>query len=139
MRVLSNGWFADVFLVKIVSDLETTSNEAYEKQKTAGKKINSINQRGLNTIRQKVRKLVKEEPYNHDVEKYRADPEGFMKEIIPDATQVVKTKKKTVEFVDHAADGDDEGFETVGRDGKALAYTPESILKSKFDFGCDRD
>jgi translation initiation factor 3 subunit C len=132
--------FADASLVKVVSDLETTSNEAYEKQKTAAKKINSINQRGLNTVRQKVRKLVKEEPYIHDVEKYRADPDGFMKEIILDTTPVAKTKKKTVEFVDNAADGDDEGFETVGRDGKALAYTPESILKSKlFDFRADRD
>jgi translation initiation factor 3 subunit C len=116
-----------------VSDLETQSNEAYEKQKTAAKKINSINQRGLNTVRQKVRKLVKEEPYNHDVEKFRADPEGFMKEVIPDAAQVAKPKKKkAVDFVDDTAGGDDEGFETVGRDGKALAYTPESILKSTF-------
>jgi translation initiation factor 3 subunit C len=122
-------------LVKVVSDLETQSNEAYEKQKGASKKINSINQRGLNSIRQKVRKLVKEEPYNHDVEKFRADPDAFMKEVIPDVTQVVKPKKKkVVDFLDDAVGGDDEGFETVGRDGKALAYTPESILKSMSSF-----
>jgi len=67
----------------------------------------------------------------HDVEKYRADPDAFMKEeIIETKEPKAKSKKTTFELIDNAATGDDDGFETVGRDGKTLAYTPESILKS---------
>jgi hypothetical protein len=77
--------------------------------------------------------MVKEEPYVQDVQKYHADPDGFMKEEVIQEKPAGKAKAKKTTFQDvDAAQFDDTGFETVGRDGKALAYTPESILKSKY-------
>ncbi|KAF2665791.1 eukaryotic translation initiation factor 3 subunit 8 [Microthyrium microscopicum] len=117
---------------KTLADLETASNEAYEKQKAAPKKANAVQQRGLNAVRQKVRKLVKEEPYQTDVDKYRADPDDFMKEETVTVVEKTKTKAKRIEFeaINNTAGDDDDGFETVGRDGKALSYTTESVLKN---------
>jgi hypothetical protein len=40
--------------------------------------------------------------------------------------------KKTAFEIEEESHMDDTGFETVGRDGKVVAYTPESILKSMF-------
>ena len=76
--------------------------------------------------------MVKEEPYAPDVQKFRADPDDFMKEeVIQDKpSSKPRVKKTAFERLDDDGLGDDQGFETVGRDGKALAYTPESILKS---------
>jgi hypothetical protein len=77
--------------------------------------------------------MVKEEPYAQDVQKYHADPDAFMKEeIIQKPAGKAKAKKTAFQEYDTASQFDDAGFETVGRDGKALAYTPESILKSMF-------
>jgi translation initiation factor 3 subunit C len=122
-----------------LADLETSSNEAYEKQKTATKKANAVTQRGLNAVRQKVRKLTKEAPFAADVEKYKKSPEAFMKE--DEAIITAKTSKKSKKVVLDTSDlagGDDDGFEVVGRDGKALTYTPESILKNLRSIGESR-
>jgi hypothetical protein len=75
--------------------------------------------------------MIKEPDYVADVEKYQADPDGFMEEEVPAETpKTPKTKRVTV--ADDTATAEDlEGFEVVGRDGKAVAFTPESILKSK--------
>jgi translation initiation factor 3 subunit C len=98
--------------------------------------MNATNQKGLNAVRQKIRRLTKDEPFAKDVEKYRSDPEAFMKteaaaETI--ATPKRKARKIAFDLIDNTAGPDDEGFEVVGRDGKAMAYTPESILKSTFE------
>ena len=55
-----------------------------------------------------------------------------MQDVVEEATAESKQKAKrpTIETVDNSAAPDDEGFEIVGRDGKAVAYTPESILKN---------
>jgi translation initiation factor 3 subunit C len=76
--------------------------------------------------------MVKEEPYAPEVQKFRADPDEFMKEVVIQDKPSTKSRPKKVTFTGYAEDeqADDQGFETVGRDGKALAYTPESILKS---------
>jgi translation initiation factor 3 subunit C len=116
----------------VLSDLESSSNEAYEKQKSSTKKWAADKQRGLTAVRQKVRRLIKEPAYSPDLEKYHADADAFMKEevvAIEEVTKKPKTKRTT--FEGPAADADDlEGFQSVGRDGKALAFTPESILKN---------
>jgi translation initiation factor 3 subunit C len=120
------------FYIKVLSDLNTSSNEAYDKQKSTGKKVAADKQRGLNAVRQKVRRMVKEPPYAQDVEKYQADAEAFMQEEeAPEIVASIKTKAKRVPIDEVVAGDDNEGFETVGRDGKVLAFTPESILKSK--------
>ncbi|KAF2398254.1 hypothetical protein EJ06DRAFT_544028 [Trichodelitschia bisporula] len=116
--------------IKTLVDLEAAVTEAYEKQKVTPKKMNALNSKSLNAVRQKIRKLTKDEQYSKDVEAYRKDSEAFLKEEavieIP-----VPTKKTKVNLLlgDAIIDADDAGFEVVGPGGKTLIYTPESILK----------
>jgi translation initiation factor 3 subunit C len=75
--------------------------------------------------------MVKEEPYTSDIAKFRADPEEYMKEEVQVDKPTSKTPKlKRVVFDEDEGADDAGGFVSVGRDGKALSYTPESILKS---------
>lgn len=78
-------------------------------------------------MKQKIKKNNKE--YITEIDKYREDKDAFMES--EDEEEVVakpKTKKRDQQI--NIDDGlDDDGFATVGRGGKALVYTPESILK----------
>lgn len=114
--------------VKTISDLEDLMNEAIAKQKVSTKKMNATNARGLNAMKQKIKRNNKD--YTTEIEKYREDKFDYMmseeeEEIVP----VEKTKKPKVLYAEGIDAGDDEGFSTVGRGGKTLQYTPESILK----------
>ncbi|KAF2432749.1 eukaryotic translation initiation factor 3 subunit C [Tothia fuscella] len=116
--------------IKVLSDLEANVTEAYEKQKVTPKKMNALNSKALNATRQKVRKLTREDQYTKDIEAYRTDAESFMKEEA--VIEIPEPKKKKVVNLaagESITDADLEGFEVVGPGGKALIYTPESILK----------
>lgn len=102
-------------------------NDTIAKQKVSTKKMNATNARGLNAMKQKIKRNNRE--YITEIEKYRADKEEYMmSEEEEEAVPVEKVKKPKTLYVDGDV-GDDEGFSTVGRGGKALQYTPESILK----------
>lgn len=112
-----------------MSDLEDLMNEAIAKQKVSTKKMNATNARGLNAMKQKIKRNNKD--YTTEIEKYREDKFDYMMseeedEVVP----IEKTKKPKVSYAEGIEDGDDEGFSTVGRGGKTLQYTPESILKN---------
>ncbi|GME63526.1 hypothetical protein GTA08_BOTSDO05563 [Neofusicoccum parvum] len=116
--------------IKAVAELETTMLETIEKQKVTPKKMNATNTRGLNAVRQRLRKL--KQDYASEIEKFKADPEKFMQdEVVEEVVQTPKrkTQKQLLALADQAGEGDDEGFTTVGPSGKAMVYTPESILK----------
>jgi len=102
-------------------------NETLEKQKVTPKKMNAINTRGLNAVRQKIRKNNKE--YSKDIDAYRADKDAFMREEVIEPPKEKKEKKPKVDFAPEGADDDDDGFTIVDARGKAVQYTPESILK----------
>jgi translation initiation factor 3 subunit C len=118
--------------IKAVADLETVMLETIDKQKVTPKKMNAINTRGLNAVRQSIRKNNKE--YAKDIDAYRANEEDFMREKAPE--EVKKTAKRAKPgfvpeaFVGDAAEGADDGFITVGAGGRAVQYTPEGILKT---------
>lgn len=102
-------------------------NETISKQKVTPKKMNATNARGLNAVKQKVKKVTKD--YQTQVDAFKADEDEFMKS---DEEVVVKSKKAKVAvdtFADEALAEDDDGFATVGKGGKALQFTPESIFK----------
>lgn len=108
--------------------MEDFTNETLAKQKVSTKKFNATNSRGLNAMKQKVRKNNKE--YATEIEKYREDKAEYMfseeeEEVVP----VEKPKKTKSVYVDSTEPGDEEGFTTMGPRGKILQYTPESILK----------
>ena len=117
--------------VKTVADLEDFVTETVAKQKTQAKKMNASNQKGFNAVKQRIKKNNKE--YAAQIEKYRAAKEDYM-----EAEEEKEERKpaapaprpaKVERFEPSVAAVEDDGFATVGRGGKTLQYTPESILK----------
>jgi translation initiation factor 3 subunit C len=88
-----------------------------------------MNARGLNAVKQRIKKNNKD--FQKDIDAYKADKDGFMESEEEEDVPVPKTKKpKTVPgALDLAFDDDDAGFSTVGKGGRTLQFTPESILK----------
>ncbi|KAL3492002.1 eukaryotic translation initiation factor 3 subunit EifCc [Aspergillus germanicus] len=130
VKVLQSGPVPRIY-VKTVADLEDFVNETVAKQKSSNKKMNASNAKGFNAIKQKIKKNNKD--YATQVEKYRANKDAYLDEEEeevkkPAPTAPRLTKLERVE-APAAAPGDDDGFATVGRGGKTLQYTPESILK----------
>jgi translation initiation factor 3 subunit C len=94
-------------------------------------KMNALNAKALNSLRQKIRKILREENYAKEVETYREDPDAFMEEEEEEVVEKPKSRSSGGLALGASAGGDDDtGFEVVGPGGKALAYTPESILKN---------
>src|SRR5205814_3256641 len=62
--------------IKAIADLEDFMNETIAKQKVTPKKMNATNARGLNAVKQRIRKNNKD--YASLIEEYRNDKEGFM-------------------------------------------------------------
>lgn len=128
-KVIQQGGTPKIY-IKIIADLEDLVNETNEKQKSSGKKMNANNARGFNAMKQKIKKNNKE--YITEVDKYREDKDAFMEsededeETQPQARQSRRERALGTQIDDQL---DDEGFATVGRGGRALVYTPESILK----------
>ncbi|KAL2866896.1 translation initiation factor eIF3 core subunit c [Aspergillus lucknowensis] len=130
VKVIQSGPVPKIY-VKTVADLEDFVNEAVTKQKSSNKKMNASNAKGFNAIKQKIKKNNKE--YTAQIEKYRANKEDYLesdeeevKKPAPSAPRLTKLERIEAPA---AAPGDDDGFATVGRGGKTLQYTPESILK----------
>lgn len=104
-------------------------NEALAKQKVTSKKMNATQARALNAVKQKIKKTNKD--YQTQIDAYRNDKNDFMESSDEEVVPAPKPKK-VVKIADVQADeeeGDDEGFATVGKGGRALTYTPESIFK----------
>jgi len=95
------------------------------KDKVTAKKMNATNARALNTIKQRVKR--NNRSYESQIEAYRKDKEGFMVEEKEEAVPTPRAPR--TQDPDAFEDGDDEGFSLVGRGGRTLVYTPESIFK----------
>ncbi|KXH35937.1 eukaryotic translation initiation factor 3 subunit 8, partial [Colletotrichum simmondsii] len=129
---LQEGGKTPKVYIKAVAELEEYMNEAIAKQKVtpAKKGMNATSARGLNAVKQKIKKIVKD--YQSQIDAYKADKDAFMESEEEEEKPAPKAKK-TARFVDtteEAAVGDDdEGFATVGKGGRTLQFTPESIFK----------
>lgn len=99
------------------------------KDKVAAKKMNAANARALNAIKQRLKR--NNRAYEKEIEEYKKDKEAFMVEekeveiFIPK----IRTVKGPTENIAPEGEDDDEGFEAVGKGGKTLKFTPESIFK----------
>ena len=103
-------------------------NETIAKQKVSTRKMNATNARGLNAMKQKIKRNNKD--HQAEIDKFREDKfEYMMSEEEEEVVPVEKTKKSKAVYTEGIDIRDDEGFSTVGRGGKTLQYTPESILK----------
>ncbi|KAL5115061.1 Translation initiation factor 3 subunit c [Pleosporales sp. CAS-2024a] len=117
--------------IQAIADLETVVLETHEKQKVTPKKMNAVNTRGFNAVRQKVKKHNRD--FQKDIDLYRENKDDFMRET-EEVEAAPKEKKKTKSKIpqlgtDIVEDATDDGFITVGAGGKAVQYTPEGILK----------
>ncbi|KAF4975128.1 hypothetical protein FZEAL_8043 [Fusarium zealandicum] len=115
--------------IRIIAELEDFMNESLAKQKVTPKKMNATQARALNAVKQKIKKNNKE--YQTQIDAYRGDKDGYM-DSSDDEPVVAAPKPKKVSLQVEAApteDFDDEGFATVGKGGRTLQYTPESIFK----------
>ena len=114
--------------IKTIADLEDFMNEAIAKQKVSTKKMNATNAKGLNAMKQKIKRNNKD--YMAEIEKYREDKgEYMMSDEEEEVTPPPRVKKSRPVYVDGIEGADDEGFSTVGKGGRTLQYTAESIFK----------
>ena len=113
--------------IRIIADLEEFMNDTIDRQKVSTKKMNATNAKGLNAMKQKIKRNNKD--YATEIGKYREDKFEYMmssdeEEIAP----VEKSRSKRDIYVTDVPGEDDQGFSTVGRGGRTLQYTPESIF-----------
>ncbi|KAF7533531.1 hypothetical protein G7054_g7016 [Neopestalotiopsis clavispora] len=113
--------------IKALVELEDFMNETISKQKVTPKKMNATNARGLNAVKQKIRKLTKD--YQTQVDAFKADEDDFMKSEDEAPKPKAKKPKASDVYIEAPAVEDDGEFATVGKGGKALQFTPESIFK----------
>lgn len=116
--------------IKAIAELEDFMNETLAKQKVTPKKMNATNARGLNAVKQRIKKNNKD--YQKDIDAYRANKDEFMEsdeepEVV--APKPKKAKAVAVAYTEETAAGGDDGFTTVLKGGRGLLPTPESILK----------
>jgi translation initiation factor 3 subunit C len=113
--------------VKAIAELEDFMNETIAKQKVSTKKMNATNARGLNAVKQRIKKNNKE--FQKEIDAYNADKDEFMESDEEEEVVVEKKPKKSSGPSLPRDPLDDEGFSTVGPGGRTLQFTPESILK----------
>ncbi len=126
IKLVQAGTMPKIY-VKAIADLEDFMNETIAKQKVSTKKMNATNSRGLNAVKQRIKRNNKD--YAKDIDRYREDKDAYMESDDEEPAAPVDKIKKPAQTVDLDELADDEGFATVGRGGKALQYTAESILK----------
>ncbi|TFK90565.1 eukaryotic translation initiation factor 3 subunit 8 [Polyporus arcularius HHB13444] len=116
------------FYLRTLIDLEKSLNAAVAKDKESKKKMNASNARALTAVKQKVKKVAKE--FESELKRYQEDPEAFERDFqatfVPEVAAPAKTKKAKKGDEDE----EDEDFTTVGKGGKAIQFTPESIFKN---------
>ncbi|KAH0827788.1 eukaryotic translation initiation factor 3 subunit 8 N-terminus-domain-containing protein [Lanmaoa asiatica] len=124
------------FFLKTLTNLEDSLNAALAKEKEAKKKMNAVNARALNSMKQKVKKSMKE--YEKEMSQYQADPEAFEREYTlhshPVDVASAKAAKKPKKFADSGSEDEnsaaEDQFTTVGKGGKAMQFTADAIFKT---------
>ncbi|KAI9024397.1 eukaryotic translation initiation factor 3 subunit 8 N-terminus-domain-containing protein [Phycomyces nitens] len=120
------------FYIKILADLDDFMQETLQKEKSAKKKMSAGNNKAVNAMRQKLKKINKQ--YEKSIAEYKKDPEAFMveaeEEEIPEP--VIKKKVTPSEKVSAAATEEvDDGFTSVGKGGKAVIEVTNETLLTK--------
>lgn len=73
------------FFLKTLTNLEDSLNAALAKEKEAKKKMNAVNARALNSMKQKVKKSTKE--YEKEVSQYQAVRNAFKYVVLPQTSR----------------------------------------------------
>lgn len=102
-------------------------NESLAKQKVTPKKMNATNARGLNAVKQKIKKNNKD--YQAQIDLFRKDSDAFMESDEEEAPPPKPTKLKFQMPTEEEAEDEEKGFARVDKRGKAIPFSPESIQK----------
>ncbi|KAK4152660.1 eukaryotic translation initiation factor 3 subunit 8 N-terminus-domain-containing protein [Chaetomidium leptoderma] len=126
---LQDGGKAPKAYIKCIAELEDFMNETLAKQKVTPKKLNATNARGLNAVKQRIKKNNKD--YQPQIDAFRKDSDDFMES---DEEEAPPPKATKVKFQDtfapeEGAEDEDKGFARVDKRGKAIPFSPESIQK----------
>jgi len=124
---LQDGGKAPKSYIKCIAELEDFMNETLAKQKVTPKKMNATSARGLNAVKQRIKKNNKD--YQDQIDAFRKDSAAFMESDEEEVAPAPKVSKVKFEAVSLDTVEGDEGFATVGKGGRALQFTPESIFK----------
>ncbi|KAK4124036.1 hypothetical protein N657DRAFT_619388 [Parathielavia appendiculata] len=126
---LQDGGKAPKSYIKCISELEDFLNETLAKQKVTPKKMNATAARGLNAVKQRIKKNNKE--YQSQIDAFRNDRDAFMEsdEEVAPLPKPTKVRFQEAPAADEAAEDEDKGFARVDKRGKAIPFSPESIQK----------
>lgn len=116
--------------IRILAEVEDSLKEALAMKQVNPKKMNAIQSRAINAMKQKVKKTNKD--YQTEIDAYRANKDEFMESSEDEAPPPPKPKAaKIAEIVTAPEDlvDVDDGFTRVDKGGRTLKYTPESIFK----------
>lgn len=121
------------FYIRTLINLESSLNNAVAKEKESKKKMNATNARGLNGMKQKVKKVMKE--YETEIKRLQSDPDAFEREyqaaVAPaEAAAAPKAKKAKKPTAESDEEEDVDAFTTVGKGGKTMQFTADSIFKN---------
>lgn len=124
--------------IKSLIDMDTQIIETTKKEKDAKKKMNAANAKGLNGMKQKIKKSLRE--YEETVAIYKSDPDAFEaayeaavssgsgNAAAADRETQLRAKEARRAAGEEQQEGDD--FMTVGRGGRALQLTSEGVFKT---------
>lgn len=101
-------------------------NETLAKQKVT-KKMNATNARGLNAVKQRIKKGNKD--YQAQIDAFRKDSEAFMESDDEEAAPLPKVTKVRFDAAPLAGEEEEGGDFTEVTGGRGPKLTPESILK----------
>jgi translation initiation factor 3 subunit C len=104
-------------------------NETLAKQKVTPKKMNATNARGLNAVKQRVKKNNKD--YQAQIDLFRKDSDAFMEsdEEVAPAPKATKVRFQEAVAPEEADEDEEKPFAIVDKRGKAIPFSPESIPK----------
>lgn len=102
-------------------------NETLAKQKVTPKKMNATQARGLNAVKQRVKKNSKD--YQAQIDEFRKDSDAFMESDEEETPAPKPAKVKFQPLPEEADEDEDKGFAIVDKRGKAIPFSPESIQK----------
>ncbi|KAG8790111.1 Translation initiation factor 3 subunit c, partial [Serendipita sp. 398] len=102
---------------------------AATKDKDPKKKINANVARAMNGLKQRIKKVAKE--YEEPIKKFNEDPEKFEKEYLLalEPPPVAPRQPRPVVDGDTTVADDPDQFTTVGKGGKGVQHTSETIFK----------
>ncbi|KAA1086443.1 Translation initiation factor 3 subunit c [Puccinia graminis f. sp. tritici] len=118
-----------VSFIKVILSLEE-SQTAVNENAAVKKKMNATNAKALNTMKQKLKKTIREN--EAIIEKYKADPEAFEQEAaaVDAPVPAAKKSKKSKTHDSEEEPDDDDDFTMVGKGGKSFSFSPDSIFKT---------